>query len=116
MNHNYRIAYSPPAFGVSMKRVNDTVLVFGWKEKEVNSMEEIAAGSLCELRKFVIPEIISGNGAGFLIGRYLEHFEARKPMIVTDKGVTALTARRCRKELRLTKSLKTPGRNLIPTW
>ena len=41
----------------------------------------------CELRKFVVPEIISGMGAGLLIGRYLEHFGARKPMIVTDGGV-----------------------------
>ncbi len=50
-------------------------------------MAAIAAASSCELRKFVIPEIISGNGAGLLIGRYLDHFGAKKPMVVTDKGV-----------------------------
>lgn len=50
-------------------------------------MKAVSAGRLCELKKFVIPEIVSGNGAGLLIGRYLEHFGARKPMIVTDRGV-----------------------------
>jgi alcohol dehydrogenase class IV len=53
-------------------------------------MEKTTVCSPCELRKFVIPEIITGIDAGLLIGRYLEHFGARKPMIVTDKGVREL--------------------------
>ena len=53
-------------------------------------MEKNAAGSSCELRKFVIPEIITGVDAGLLIGRYLGHFGANKPMVVTDKGVRKL--------------------------
>lgn len=40
-----------------------------------------------ELRKFVIPEIITGLDARLLIGRYIIHFEAKKPMVVTDHGV-----------------------------
>lgn len=40
-----------------------------------------------ELRKFVAPEIITGLNASLLIGRYVKHYGAMKPMIVTDKGV-----------------------------
>lgn len=40
-----------------------------------------------ELRKFVAPEIVVGEGASLLIGRYLHHFSSRKPMIVTDTMV-----------------------------
>lgn len=40
-----------------------------------------------ELRKFVVPEIISGEGASTLVNRYLTHFTAKKPMIVTDQNV-----------------------------
>lgn len=43
--------------------------------------------SLLELRKFVIPEIIIGVDARLLIGRYISHFNAKKPMIVTDKDI-----------------------------
>ena len=50
-------------------------------------MDRTTACSPCELRKFVIPEIIWGINAGLLIGRYLEHFGGKKPMIVTDQGV-----------------------------
>lgn len=53
-------------------------------------VEKIMDHSPCELRKFVIPEIITGIGAGLLIARYLEHFGARKPMIVTDRNVRGL--------------------------
>ncbi|AFA47366.1 iron-containing alcohol dehydrogenase [Acetobacterium woodii] len=45
------------------------------------------AASLLELRKFVIPEIIIGIDARLLINRYIAHFNAQKPMIVTDKQV-----------------------------
>ena len=38
-----------------------------------------------ELRKFVAPEIITGVDARLMIGRYIAHFAAMKPMIVTDK-------------------------------
>ena len=46
--------------------------------------------SAIELRKYVAPEIIEGLNARLLIGRYMEHYGARKPMIVTDKGVSGL--------------------------
>lgn len=53
-------------------------------------MERITASNPCELRKFVVPEIITGTNAGLLIGRYLGHFGAKKPMVVTDQGVRSL--------------------------
>jgi len=40
-----------------------------------------------ELRKFVAPEFIFGNGALSLAGRYALNFGARKPLVVTDPGV-----------------------------
>lgn len=43
--------------------------------------------TLLELRKFVVPEIIIGVDARLLIGRYISHFNAKKPMIVTDKDI-----------------------------
>lgn len=43
--------------------------------------------TLLELRKFVIPEIIIGVDARLLIGRYISHFNSKKPMIVTDKEI-----------------------------
>ncbi len=48
------------------------------------------ANKSIELRKFVAPEIITGQDARLLISRYLGHFGAKKPMIVTDKGITKL--------------------------
>lgn len=45
------------------------------------------AETLLELRKFVIPEIIIGVDARLLIGRYISHFNAKKPLIVTDKNI-----------------------------
>jgi alcohol dehydrogenase len=38
-----------------------------------------------EMRKFVAPEIITGNNARLIIGRYIQHFAVKKPMIVTDQ-------------------------------
>lgn len=43
--------------------------------------------TLLELRKFVIPEIIIGVDARLLIDRYISHFNAKKPMLVTDKDI-----------------------------
>jgi alcohol dehydrogenase class IV len=40
-----------------------------------------------ELRKFVAPEFVFGQGALALIGRYATNFGARKPLVVTDTGV-----------------------------
>jgi alcohol dehydrogenase class IV len=40
-----------------------------------------------ELRKFVAPEIITGYEASLLVGRYLNHFASKRPMIVTDANV-----------------------------
>lgn len=40
-----------------------------------------------ELRKFVVPEVIIGKDASKLLGRYVGHFSARTPLIVTDKTV-----------------------------
>jgi alcohol dehydrogenase class IV len=42
-----------------------------------------------EIRKFVAPEFIFGNGAIGLVSRYARNFGARKPLIVTDPGVIA---------------------------
>ena len=40
-----------------------------------------------ELRKFVAPEIITGIDARLMIGRYLTHFAAKRPMVVTDDNL-----------------------------
>jgi alcohol dehydrogenase class IV len=45
---------------------------------------------MLELRKFVVPEIIIGDGSSLLINRYIGHFAAKRPMIVTDKTVRRL--------------------------
>lgn len=42
---------------------------------------------LLNLRKFVAPEIIFGNGSRLLTGKYAKQFGARKVLIVTDPGV-----------------------------
>lgn len=42
-----------------------------------------------ELRKFVAPEFIYGQGATALAGRYAANFGARRPLVVTDPGVIA---------------------------
>jgi alcohol dehydrogenase class IV len=42
---------------------------------------------LSQLRKYVVPEMVFGTGARFLTGRYLENFNIRNTMIVTDPGV-----------------------------
>ncbi|MCG8684897.1 MAG: iron-containing alcohol dehydrogenase [Desulfobacterales bacterium] len=45
------------------------------------------AFSIENLRKFVAPEIIFGNGSRFLAGEYCKKFHIKKPMVVTDQGV-----------------------------
>ncbi len=40
-----------------------------------------------ELRKFVAPEIITGQDARLLVVRYITHFTSRKPFFVTDENV-----------------------------
>jgi len=47
----------------------------------------MAASSKPELRKFVTPEIVLGEGALSLIGQYATNFGARKVLMVTDHGV-----------------------------
>lgn len=42
---------------------------------------------LLNLRKFVSPEIIFGNGSRTLAGKYARQFSARKALLVTDPGV-----------------------------
>jgi len=44
---------------------------------------------LAELRKFVAPEIVFGQGAMLLVGRYAQNFGATKTLIVTDPGLIA---------------------------
>ncbi|MEZ4526398.1 MAG: alcohol dehydrogenase-like regulatory protein ErcA [Desulfobacterales bacterium] len=39
------------------------------------------------LRKFVAPEFVFGAGARFLLENYLNVYEIRRPMLVTDSGV-----------------------------
>lgn len=46
---------------------------------------------MIELRKFVIPEIISGENARCLVGKYMRHFGSKRPLIVTDKNVKSQT-------------------------
>lgn len=46
--------------------------------------------SITELRKFVAPEIITGVDARLLVGRYITHFAAKKPMLVTDTNLRSL--------------------------
>lgn len=41
-----------------------------------------------EQRKFVVPEVIVGEGSSLLIGRYLKLFGARKTLVVTDVDVS----------------------------
>lgn len=43
--------------------------------------------ALPELRKFVSPEFIFGEGALSLAGRYARNFGANKVLVVTDEGV-----------------------------
>lgn len=43
--------------------------------------------NLLNLRKFVAPEIIFGDGSRHLTGKYARQFGARKVLIVTDPGV-----------------------------
>ena len=43
-----------------------------------------------ELRKFVTPEIITGQDARLMVGRYIAHFASKKPMIVTDKNLQTM--------------------------
>lgn len=40
-----------------------------------------------ELRKFVAPEIITGQDARLLVVRYINHFASKKPFLVTDGPV-----------------------------
>ncbi|MEN6493738.1 MAG: alcohol dehydrogenase-like regulatory protein ErcA [Thermoguttaceae bacterium] len=44
---------------------------------------------LSELRKFVAPEIVFGQGSLTLVGRYAQNFGATKILIVTDPGLIA---------------------------
>jgi alcohol dehydrogenase class IV len=44
---------------------------------------------MLELRKFVAPEFVFGQGALALAGRYARNFGACRPLIVTDPGVIA---------------------------
>ena len=44
-----------------------------------------------ELRKFVAPEFVFGNGARLLVGRYAANLGARRVLVVT--GPTVIAAR-----------------------
>ncbi len=44
-----------------------------------------------ELRKFVAPEIITGIDARLMVGRYIEHFASKRPLIVTDQNIEKLS-------------------------
>ena len=43
--------------------------------------------SVCELRKFVAPEIVYGEGARLLAGQYASIFQAETILVVSDPGV-----------------------------
>nr|WP_319537996.1 alcohol dehydrogenase-like regulatory protein ErcA [uncultured Methanospirillum sp.] len=47
----------------------------------------MADPSVFELRKFVAPEIVYGNGARLLAGRFASIFQAETVLVVTDQGV-----------------------------
>ncbi len=40
-----------------------------------------------ELRKFVAPELLFGNGARHYAGRYVKNFGAKNVLLVTDEGI-----------------------------
>ena len=48
-----------------------------------------AASDVLELRKFVAPEFIFGNGARCLVGRYARNLGANHVLVVTDPGTIA---------------------------
>jgi alcohol dehydrogenase class IV len=43
--------------------------------------------NLLELRKFLVPEFVYGEGAIHLVGRYARNFGAKKLLMVTDPGI-----------------------------
>ena len=47
------------------------------------------SSSVLELRKFVAPEIVYGEGARLLAGQYASVFQAENVLVVTDPGVIA---------------------------
>jgi alcohol dehydrogenase class IV len=47
----------------------------------------MAIKSLLELRKFVAPEFVFGEGAAALVGRYARNLGAERVLLVTDPGV-----------------------------
>lgn len=47
----------------------------------------MTAENTLELRKFVAPELVFGEGALSLVGQYARNFGARKVLVVTDPGV-----------------------------
>jgi len=52
-------------------------------------LESVSLPSELQLRKFLAPEIVFGEGARYLAGRYALNLGARKALVVTDSGVTA---------------------------
>lgn len=49
----------------------------------------MTASSLLDLRKFLAPETVFGEGAALMAGRYAQNLGARKVLLVTDPGVAA---------------------------
>lgn len=49
----------------------------------------MSGSDLLELRKFLAPEAVFGQGAALLAGRYAQNLGARKVLLVTDPGVAA---------------------------
>jgi len=47
----------------------------------------VSVASLLELRKFLAPEFVFGPDAAQLAGQYVRHLQARKVLVVTDKGL-----------------------------
>jgi alcohol dehydrogenase class IV len=47
----------------------------------------MAESTITELRKFVAPEIVYGEGARLLAGQYASLFQADKVLVVTDPGI-----------------------------
>ncbi len=44
---------------------------------------------LYQMRKFVVPETVFGDGAAYLAGRYAKNLGAARPMLVSDQGLVS---------------------------
>ncbi len=48
---------------------------------------EYKVKQMSNLRRFIIPEVVFGQGSRFLTGKFCSNFDVNKVLIVTDKGI-----------------------------